>query len=98
MPGAQVPRGRGLQSAFINKRTALDNLLPIITQGFNPGGPAPQKTTKHHKKRQKTFTLKSTQAFLSLRNLWRKALDHLFLIITQGFNPGGGGKRPSQTQ
>ncbi|WP_205741246.1 hypothetical protein, partial [Geofilum rhodophaeum] len=51
--------------------------------GFNPGAPPPQKTTKHHKKRQKTFTLKSAQAFLSLRNLWRKALDQTFIIKTE---------------
>ena len=35
--GAQVPRGRGLQSAYINRRKAPDLSLPIITQGFNPG-------------------------------------------------------------
>src|SRR5690554_2976385 len=30
---------RGLQSTFKNRRKAPDHLLPIITQGFNPGRP-----------------------------------------------------------
>src|SRR5690554_5012017 len=72
------PLSRTAQSA--------DLFLPIITQGFNPGGPALQKTTKHHKKRQKTFTLKSAQAFLSLCNLWRKALHQTFLTKTEDFS------------
>src|SRR5690554_2849782 len=37
--GAQVHHSGGLQSAYKNRRKAPDLFLPIITQGFNPGGP-----------------------------------------------------------
>src|SRR5690554_7739752 len=37
--GARVHHSGGLQSAYKNRRKAPDLFLPIITQGFNPGGP-----------------------------------------------------------
>src|SRR5690554_4451014 len=99
-----MPQGRGLQSAYKNRRYAPDHFLPIITQDFSPGKPGPRYIRSYTPPSLTTSSLGARvppgRGLQSAYKNRRFAPDHFLPIITQDFSPGtwGGPRWPKVAQ